>query len=113
RRIEGVQPRGDGTRMLIAGVPTRDFVAVASSPDDIRVGRIRHREAGFAATHAVVPSGLLVVDRHARTPHVPIVLHVAVDVVGNLIVHINVVHLTDGKIYAVESAPVKGRDVQS
>ena len=38
--------------------------------------------------------------------HVAVVLHVAVEVVGNLVVHGDVVHLADRQLHAMEAASV-------
>src|SRR6266853_1887432 len=99
--------------MFVASIPMGDRVAITSSPNDIGVNQIRNGEAGLATAHAAIPAGLLRIDRDARAAHVPVVLHVAVKIVGDLIVDIDVVHLADGKSDAVEAAAMHGSDVHS
>src|SRR6266436_2593143 len=101
-----MQPRTDGARMLVAGIPTGDLVAIASSPNDIGIGQIRNGEAGLATAHAMIPSCFLRVHGHAGAAHVSIVLHIAIEVVRNLVVDVYVVHLADWKCHAMESATV-------
>src|ERR1035437_4237842 len=62
RRVERVQPRTHRSRELRLRVPARHLVAVASGPNNIRVGRIGVREAGLAPAHSPVPARL------GRTP---------------------------------------------
>ena len=110
RRVERMLPRTDGMRFLISGIPPRHRVAVAGSPHDIRIGGVGNRKARLAPSHVAVPTGFMRIDRHARAAHVPVVLHVAVKVVRNLIVHGHVVHLADGQGDTMEAAPVDRRD---
>src|SRR6266852_6601496 len=96
--------------MLMASIPTGDLVAVASSPNDIGIGQIRNGEAGLATAHTAIPSRFLRIHRHAGTAHVSVVLHIAVEIVGDLVVDVDVVHLADWKSHAVEAAAVNGGD---
>ncbi len=113
RRIESAEPWADGPRMLVASVPTRHGVAVARGPNNVEIGQIRNREAGLATAHAVIPSGFLRVDGHAGTAHVSVILHIAVEVVGNLVVHVDVVHLADRESNSMEASTVHVGDVHS
>src|SRR5204863_6843007 len=111
--VQSVQPRADGPRVLMASIPTGDFVAIASGPNDIGVSQILNGKAGLATAHAAIPTGLLRIDGHAGAAHVSVVLHVAVKIVRDLIVDVDVVHLADGKSDVVEAAAVHGGDVHS
>src|SRR2546421_1977683 len=111
--VQSVQPRADGPRVLMASIPTGDLVAITSGPNDIGVSQIWNGEAGLATPHAAIPTGLLRIDGHAGAAHVSVVLHVAVKIVRNLIVDVDVVHLADGKSDVVEAAAVHGGDVHS
>src|SRR5882757_1046395 len=97
-------------RLLVAGIPSGYGVPIAGGPHYIRIGSIGDRESGFAPSHVAVPTSLLGIHRHAGTAHVPVVLHVAVEVVGNLLIHGDVIHLADGQGDTVKSTPVDGRD---
>ena len=99
--------------MLGASVPAGNFIPVASGPHDVGIGQIRNGEAGFATTHRVIPTGFAGVYGHAGAAHVPIVLHVAVEVVRNLVVNVDVVHLADGQSNAVKTAAVHGRNLHA
>src|SRR5882762_6916412 len=99
--------------MLVPGIPTGDLVAIASGPNYVGIGQIWNGKAGLASSHAMIPAGFLRVDRHAGTAHVSIVLHVAVEVVRNLVVDINVVHLADWQSNAVKAAAVNGSNYHS
>src|SRR5262249_22322461 len=63
-----------------------------------------------ASAHATLPAGLLGIDGNAGAAHVPVVLHVAVEVVGDLVIDRNVVHLPNWQRDAMEPAPVYRRD---
>src|SRR6266702_6387182 len=93
-------------RLLVSGVPPGHGVSIACGPHDIRIGGIGNRESGFAASHVAVPTCLPGIDGHAGTAHIPVILHVAVEIVGNLVIHGDVVHLPDGQGDAVETAAV-------
>ena len=73
RRIERVQPRAHRSRELGLRIPARHLVAVARGPHDIGIGRIRQREAGFAAAHGRDPN--LASAARAETAEAP-TLHV-------------------------------------
>src|SRR5713226_8360238 len=60
-----------------------------------------------------IPTGLLRINGHARTAHVSVVLHVAVEIVGDLVVYIDVVHLADRQRNTMEPAAVNGGDVHA
>src|SRR5271165_1417498 len=102
RRIERVQPRAHRPRKMIARIPTRDFSAVTSGPNNVRVLRIGKREAGLTTAHAVLPPVLLgsavtgTGKRITGSAHGAVVLHVAVNVVRDLIVGGDVIHLPHG-----------------
>ena len=57
RRVEGVHPGTHRPRAPGAGVVSRHLVAVARSPDDVRVGVVGNGEAGFAAAKGAFPRG--------------------------------------------------------
>src|SRR5271155_462028 len=92
RRIERVQPRAHRTRKMIAGIPAGDFRAVTRGPNNVWIYRVRKREAGLAAAHAVVPPVFLrsaitgTGKRITGAAHGAVVLHVAVNVIRDLIV---------------------------
>src|SRR5581483_10336445 len=96
-----------------ARIPAGNFIAITGGPDNVGVRQVGNGETGFAAAHGVVPSGFARVDGNAGAAHVSIVLHVAVEVVGNLVVDIHVVHLPDGQREAVQAAPVDRGDVHA
>src|ERR1700736_2773603 len=93
-------------RLLVAGIPSGDGVSITGGPHYIRIGGIGNRESGFAPSHVAVPTCLPGIHGHAGTAHVPVILHVAVEVIGNLVIHGDVVHLADGQGDTVESATV-------
>src|SRR5690348_5330305 len=102
RRVQGVQPGADGARHFVARIPAGDFVAVAGGPYDVGIGEVGEGKTGFAAAHVVVPAGIGTVavthgGRVAGPAHGAIILHVAVNVVGDLVVHGDVIHLADGQ----------------
>src|SRR6266436_7159795 len=97
----------------MTSVPTGNLVAVASGPNHIGIGQIGNGEAGFATAHAAIPPSLLRIDGHARTAHISVVLHVAVAIVGDLVVYVDVVHLADRQRNAMEPAAVNGGDVHA
>src|SRR6266571_3096585 len=105
-----MQPRADGARVLVTGVPAGDFVPVASRPNDIGIGQIGNGKARLATTHAMIPACFLGVYGHAGAAHVSVVLHIAVEVVRNLVVDVHVIHLTDRQSNAMEAAAVNGSD---
>src|SRR5215472_9013571 len=118
RRIERMNPRADGTRAFGLGVPPSDLVTIAACPNNIRIGWIGKSETRFASAHATLPTGFhdaAVFERRrdAGPAHVGAVLHVGVDVVRNLVVHSDVIHLADRKLHAQEAAAVNGGDVQA
>src|SRR5208282_6499080 len=94
------------TRSLNSSVPARHFIAITCGPHDAGIGRIRHSKAGFAASHRVIPSSFLRIDGHTGATHVPVILHVAIEVVRNLIVDVHMVHLPDRQSDPVKTAPV-------
>ena len=94
-------------RLLVPGVPACDLVAVAGGPHDVGIFGVGNRKAGFAPSHVAVPICFLGIPRHHRAAHVAVILHVAIEIVGNLIVHGDVVHLADGQYDAVEAATVQ------
>src|SRR5246500_5946368 len=49
----------------------------------------------------------------AGTAHIPVVLHIAVEVVRDLIVDVDVVHLADWKSSAVKTATVHRRNAEA
>src|SRR5690242_16581518 len=113
-----MNPRADGAGALGLCIPASDFVAVATRPHDVWIREIGKRETGFASTHAALPAGVhhtavLERRRDAGAAHIRAVLHVGVDVVRNLIVDGDVIHLTNWKLNALEAAPVNGGDVQA
>ena len=65
-RIQRVQPRADRSRELSFRVIAGHLVAVASGPDDVGVGHIRQREAGFATAEAVFPGDRRAASKSAR-----------------------------------------------
>src|SRR4029077_6015917 len=85
-------------------------VPVAGRPHDIRVSGIGQGEPGFATSHVTIPAGFLRINGYAGTTHVPVVLHVAVEVVGHLVIDCDVIHLADRQRDAVEPATVHGGD---
>src|SRR5438309_11310721 len=99
--------------MLVAGIPTGDLVAIASGPNDIGIDQIRNGEARLSTAHAAIPSCFLRVDGHAGTAHTSVVLHIAVEVVGNLVVDVHVIHLAEWQSNAVEAAAVNGSYIHS
>src|SRR5580704_6198746 len=99
--------------LLVAGIPASDGVAITGGPDDVWIGGIGDGEARLAASHVPVPTRFVGVERHTGPAHVPVILHVAVEVVGNLLVHSHVIHLPDGQSDAVKSAAVHGGDDQA
>src|SRR5215831_1415985 len=118
RRVERMNPRADGTRAFGLGVPASDFVAVTTGPDDVRIGWIGKSETRFASAHATLPTGFhdaAVFERRrdAGPAHVRAVLHVGIDVIRNLVVHGDVVHLANWKLNTMEAAPVNGRNVEA
>src|SRR4051812_39801031 len=94
-------------------IPAGNFVAIAGCPHYLGIGEVGNRATGLAASHRVIPSGLARVDGNAGPAHVSVVLHVAVEVVGNLVVHIDVVHLPDGQSRAMKTAAVNRGDVHA
>src|SRR5216683_1107185 len=77
------------------------------------VQSVQPRADGPRVLMASIPTGLLRIDGHAGATHVSVVLHVAVKIVRDLIVDVDVVHLADGKSDVVEAAAVHGGDVHS
>src|SRR5215472_13367901 len=113
-----MNPRTDRTGTLGLRVPTRDFVSIATGPDDAWIGGIGERETGFAATHAAFPTGVhdaAVFEgrSNARAAHVRTILHVGVDEIRNLIVYSDVVHLADRELNAMEAAAVNRGDIEA
>src|SRR5215469_13611702 len=100
-------------------VPASDFVAITGGPNDIGIGHVGQSESGFAAAHRVIPPNFAETtesetsERSAGPAHVSVVLHVCVEVVGNLVVDSDVIHLADWQLNAVEAAAVNGADVQA
>src|SRR5579863_8657940 len=113
RRIESVHPRTNRAGVLAARIPARDFISITRSPNDIWIGQVGNGEAGLAPAHSMIPAGFPRIQRQAWATHVSVVLHVAVEVVGNLIVDIDVVHLTDRQSNSMKTAAVYGRDVHA
>src|SRR5450432_1185594 len=136
-----MQPWADGPRQLGARVVARHFVAVTGSPHDVGIGEVGKSEAGLAAAQVVLPladarapappeptataaatapaeaalsrnigSAFL---RGAEAAHGAIVLHVAVDMVGHILVHGHVIHLADGQRDAGCGAAVVGGHVHA
>src|SRR5580765_7320668 len=99
--------------MLDPRIPASHFVAVARGPDDVWVGYIWNCESGFAASHTMIPTSFVCINGHARTSHVSVVLHVAVEVVRNLVVDSDVIHLADRQFHAMQSAAVHGCDAHT
>jgi len=99
--------------MLDACISSRDFISVAGRPDDVGIRQIRDGETRFTTSHAVVPAGFIAIDRHAGTSHVSVILHVAVEVVRDLVIDRHVIHLPDGQFHAMPSASVHGGDAHS
>ena len=99
RRIERMQPRTHRSRQLGPRVPASNFIAITSRPHDVWIGRIRVSETRFAASHAAVPARLrrasesAETDLHRRPAHGGVVLHVAVEVIRDLVIHRHVIHL--------------------
>src|SRR5262252_8922213 len=108
-----MHPRTDGTGMFMPCIPTSNGIAVTGSPDNIGIGQVGNRETGFAAAHTSIPVALSIRLRNTRPAHVSVVLHVAVEVIRNLLVDIHVVHLPDGKCDAMETASMDGGDVHA
>src|SRR5919201_1343604 len=112
-----MHPGTDRARMFALSVPARHLIAIARCPDNIWITGFRDGESGFAAAHAMVPADLLSIvlfaARNAWSAHVPVVLHVAVEVVGNLIVDGDVVHLPDWEFHVVKATSVNSRNVHS
>src|SRR5579862_247821 len=94
-------------------IPARDFVAVAGGPNNIWIRPIGDSEAGLATAHRVIPACFPEVNWHAGTAHVPVVLHVAVEVIRNLVIDIDVIHLPDRQIHAMEAAAMNCSDVHA
>lgn len=61
----------------------------------------------------MVPAGFITIDRHAWTSHVSVILHVAVEVVRDLVVDRDVIHLPDGQFHAMHAASVHGGGAHS
>ena len=99
--------------MLDPSIPASNGIPVASSPHHIWIGQVRNGVAGFATTHRVIPTGFAGVYGYAGAAHVPIVLHVAVEVVRNLVVNVDVVHLANGQSNSVKTAAVHGRNLHA
>src|ERR1035438_9345041 len=91
---------------LVPSVPAGNGVSIAGSPHHVWIDWIGNGEAGFATAHLAVPSRFLGIHGHTRAAHVPVILHIAVEVVWNLVVHGDVVHLADGQSNTVEPAAV-------
>ena len=108
RRVERVQPRAHRAGHFGFRIPARHLIPVAGCPDDVGICWVGDREAGLATSHAVFPAQL----SEVGPAHVPVVLHIGINVVRNLVVHRHVVHLPDGQHHAMESAPVYGGDAQ-
>src|SRR6185312_12797698 len=107
--VQRMHPRGHGAGLVGARIPARYFVGIARCPNDVGVGRIGQRKAGFASAYTVVPTGIATSHGYAGAAHRPIVLHVAIYVVGDLVIHGNVIHLPDGQLHIVEAlAAVRG-----
>src|SRR5229473_4344187 len=116
RRIKRVNPGAHRARSLGSGVPASHFVAVATGPDNVRIGWIRKGKSRFATAHSAIPSGInyaAIFERggYARAAHVWSVLHVAIHVVRDLVIYGDVIHLSDGELHTVESAAVHSSDI--
>ena len=108
-----MNPRTHGACAFDSCVPARHFVGITTGPNNIRIQGVRKREARFAATHSAFPAHFgKTTQRQAGTAHVRSVLHVAVDVVGHLIVHGDVIHLADWQCHVMKSPPVNGGNIQ-
>src|SRR5277367_4694048 len=99
-----------GTCRFDSRIPPRDLVAIARGPDDVGIGEVWNSKARFAAAHVTIPPRFLRIDGHAGAAHVPVILHVAVEIVGSLVVDSNVVHLSNGKSDAVKTSAVYSRN---
>src|SRR5579863_7020438 len=102
-----------GASLLGSCIPARHFVSITSGPDDVGISRIRDSKTGFAAAHVAIPARFLEVDGHTRPAHVPVILHVAIEVVRNLVVDIHVIHLADGQSDVVKASSMNGGDNHS
>src|SRR5712692_8147733 len=116
RRIKRVNPGTHRARSFGSGVPASHFVAVATGPDNVRIGWIRKGKSRFATAHSAIPSGInyaAIFERggYARAAHVWSVLHVAIHVVRDLVIYGDVIHLSDGELHTVESAAVHSSDI--
>src|SRR5579859_4267219 len=99
-----------GPGFLRFRIPASHFIAVAGGPNYIGIGRIRNGKAGFTTAHVVIPSRYPRIDRHAGAAHVSVILHVGVDVVGNLVIDVHVIHLSDRQLNSVKATAVDGGD---
>src|SRR5215472_6729541 len=111
-----MDPRAHGARPLGLLFPACDLVAVTTRPNNGRVGRIRQGETGFATAHTPLPAGvysaaILEWWSNARAPHVRAVLHIGVDVVRDLIVYGDVIHLANRQLHPLEAAAVNRCDI--
>src|SRR5260370_7192439 len=116
RRIKRVNPWTHGARSLGSGVPASHFVAVATGPDNVRIRWVRKGKSRFATSHSPIPPGVndaAIFERggYARAAHVWSVLHVAIHVVKDLVIYGDVIHMSDGELHTVESAPVQRRHI--
>ncbi len=107
RRVQRVHPWAHGARLFGARIPARHFIAVTGRPNDIRIGGIGQRKFRFAAAHAMIPAGIgtAFTHIHAGPAHGGVVLYVAVQVIQNLIVNRDVIHLADRQRDVMKAPP--------
>src|SRR5206468_3976689 len=109
RRIEELlRPDVHGPRQTRAHVVDFDAAAIAGTPDDVRVGRVGDGEARLAAGGAAPGDGAA--EAGGRAAHRRLVLLVAVQAVGDGVVHRDVVHLRDRQHDPAPGAAVVGGD---
>ena len=103
RTVERFRPDVDGVDVAGPVIDPLEVGVVASAPDDVRVDRVGDDEAAFAAGRRLPERARrgaqpLPGRRRARALIGVAVLHAAVDVIGNLVVHRDMVHLGDRQV---------------